>query len=266
MSINLCRHHYCKVTTFKLLWVAKFKPENSLIFSNNIHWHISSNWYNYFENISKRHWTWIVYFLCIFSFSILNKSNTIIANNKPSKHWIAIVASTTVAAFSSHIITDVNFFWRLETVLIYIVLAIGTLIHVPYRWFWINIIVLNHHPFCSCATFTSCIIWICLRNSLWLSKQIRLGLFCWIQIISQTFHLIFNIFVWYRSGSFWPTFQIWDSTGWFVRNFSLLHSVLSHCIHCINLLHHGKRIESWLNLLFLNVVLTHFYSIQNLFF
>ena len=118
MTIYLSWHHYGKIAAFKLLWSAKFKSENSLVFGYDIHRNVSSNRHYNFQYATKWHWTRIINLLNVFSFAIFNEPDSIIANYKSTKDWIWIIASSSISTFTPYIITQLNLLWGLETILI----------------------------------------------------------------------------------------------------------------------------------------------------
>ena len=143
MTIYLRGHHYGEIATFKLLWSAKFKSENSLIFGNDIHWNASSNRHYYFQNATEWHRTWVINLLNVFSFTIFNEPNSIIAYNKSSEYWTRIVASSSISTFTSNIVTQLNFLRGLKTILV---------TKIIFRFYFLliftfNVIFLDHHSF-----------------------------------------------------------------------------------------------------------------------
>ena len=254
MPVYLSRHHDREVTTLQLLRIAEFEAEYTLIFCDDVHGDISANRYHYFQDIPERHWAGVVYLLSIFSFSILDESDSVVAYNESSEYRIAVVASTSVSALASDIIANINFFRRFETVLVQIVLTFESLIHIFNRgilWFGINVVVLYHHSVLSCAITSR--FW----NPCGFRKQIWLSLFCLIKVVRHAFHFVLDIFLWLRRWNCRPAFHIGNATWLLYRTSCLLHSILRHCIHCVYLLHHSKWVESLLNLL-LFCWLTHF--------
>lgn len=165
MSVDLGGHHDCEVAAFELLRIAEFEAKYTLIFGDDIHGYVSSNWNDNFQNVTKWHWTWVVYLLSIFAFSIFDESDSVVTYDESTKDRVAVVASSAISTFSSHIIAYIDFFRGLQSILVHIVLTFQGLIHILGRlilWLTIDVVILDHH-FVGSIRSTSC-------NSRWLSK------------------------------------------------------------------------------------------------
>lgn len=220
----------------------KFKSENSLVFSYDIHRNISSNWHYNFQYASKWHRTWIINLLYVFSFTIFNKPNSIIAYYESSEDRIWIIAAASISTFASNIVAKFNFLRNFEAVLI---------ANIRFRFcgflliFAIQIVFLDLHA--------SAVLSHLHRSSRFLKTSLGFSSVwercLWCRSVALALLWI------YFSHSLFLSWWLGGSSCWFCCTwFWFCDSFLGHCIHSLYLLHHFQRVEPFIHRLFI-----HFY-------